>query len=117
MSSEQLPSLAAAGIAEFQRRIEQIYFARDSARGVAGTYMWFVEEVGELARSLLSGQQGSASEAAEFADCLAWLSSLASLRGVDLGAAAWRKYQAGCPRCGVAPCACQHRGAVVGNSG
>ncbi|MFN0060736.1 MAG: nucleotide pyrophosphohydrolase [Planctomycetota bacterium] len=99
----------ADGIADFQRRIEQIYFARDSQRGVPGTYMWFVEEVGELARSLLSGAPGSAAEAAEFADCLAWLSSLASLRGIDLSAAAWNKYRDGCPRCRVAPCCCQHR--------
>ena len=37
-------------IKDFQSRIEEIYFARDSARGLAGTHMWFCEEVGELTR-------------------------------------------------------------------
>ncbi|MEM7262621.1 MAG: nucleotide pyrophosphohydrolase [Planctomycetota bacterium] len=98
-----------ASIRDFQRRIEQIYYERDAERGLAGTYMWFVEEVGELARSFISGTPASDDEAAEFADCLAWLSTLASIRGVDLGAAAWKKYGAGCPRCEQTPCNCQHR--------
>ena len=92
-------------IAEFQRRIEEIYFARDSARGLAGTHMWFCEEVGELTRALRRGK--SAELEGEFADVLAWLSTLASLSGVDLEAAASRKYGDGCPRCSSAPCACE----------
>ena len=39
-------------ISEFQRRIEEIYFDRDNARGLHGTHMWFCEEVGELTRAL-----------------------------------------------------------------
>ena len=97
------------GIREFQRRIEEVYGARDAARGIPGTFTWFVEEVGELARSLNSGEPGSEEEAREFADVLAWLSTLASLRGVDLAAAAREKYEAGCPRCGGVPCRCDHR--------
>ena len=42
-------------IAEFQRLIEDIYYERDSARGLAGTHMWFCEEVGELTRALRRG--------------------------------------------------------------
>ena len=34
-------------IRAFQKKIEDIYFERDSARGLDGTYMWFAEEVGE----------------------------------------------------------------------
>ena len=67
------------GIREFQRRIEDIYHAKDAERGLSGTYMWFVEEIGELARSFLSGKAASEAEKAEFADCLAWLSTLAIL--------------------------------------
>ncbi|MGE3165155.1 MAG: nucleotide pyrophosphohydrolase [Planctomycetota bacterium] len=93
----------------FQQQIEALYRERDAGRGVARTYMWFVEEVGELARCLLTQPPGGADEAAEFADCLAWLSTLASLRGVDLGAVAWQKYGAGCPRCALTPCSCAHR--------
>ncbi len=92
------------GINQFQRLIEDIYFQRDSARGLAGTHMWFCEEVGELTRALRRGDR-SALES-EFADVLAWLSTLASIAGVDLEAAARRKYERGCPRCTKAPCAC-----------
>ena len=98
------------GIREFQRRIEDIYHARDAARGVPGTYMWLIEEIGELARCLNSGEPGSKEEQQEFADCLAWLVTLASLRGVDLATAAWHKYDGGCPRCLGMPCRCAHRG-------
>ena len=83
-------------IAEFQKRIEEIYFAKDSARGLAGTHMWFCEEVGELTRALRRGHQDELE--GEFADVLAWLSTLASIAGIDLQQAALQKYQAGCPR-------------------
>jgi len=91
-------------IAQFQKRIEDIYYARDSARGLAGTHMWFCEEVGELTRALRRGQQDELE--GEFADVLAWLATLASISGVDLQAAAQKKYGRGCPRCHAAPCAC-----------
>ena len=91
-------------IQEFQRRIEAIYFERDSARGLAATHMWFCEEVGELTRALRRGQKKELE--GEFADVLAWLATLASIAGVDLEAAARKKYEAGCPRCSEVPCAC-----------
>jgi NTP pyrophosphatase (non-canonical NTP hydrolase) len=91
-------------IREFQRLIEEIYFERDSARGLEGTHMWFCEEVGELTRALRRGQTEEL--AGEFADVLAWLSTLASLAGVDLAQAAGKKYEHGCPRCESTPCAC-----------
>ena len=93
---------------EFQQRIEAIYGARDRARGLAGTFMWFAEEVGELSRALRGGDRRNLAE--EFADVLAWLVTLASLEGVDVAAAA-RKYARGCPRCRRTPCACAHRAA------
>ena len=89
---------------EFQRLIERIYFARDSARGLAGTHMWFSEEVGELTRALRRNKKEELE--GEFADVLAWLATLASMSGVDLEAAARKKYEHGCPRCKSAPCAC-----------
>lgn len=88
---------------EFQKQVESIYFERDSARGVAGTFMWFLEEVGELAHALRAGETESLHE--EFADVLAWLSTLASISGVRLTEAATR-YASGCPYCGHAPCTC-----------
>jgi NTP pyrophosphatase (non-canonical NTP hydrolase) len=90
----------------FQRRIEDIYYDRDSARGVPGTLLWFVEEVGELVRAIRRRERQNLEE--EFADVHAWLATLASLHGVDLEAVARRKYAAGCPRCRATPCSCPH---------
>ena len=39
-------------IREFQEIIRKTYYDRDAARGLAATFMWLVEEVGELARAL-----------------------------------------------------------------
>ena len=107
-------------IGEFQRLIEAIYNRKDAARGLERTFMWFVEEAGELARDLLHeskpgpsplpplGGRGTSEGplAREFADVLAWLATLASIAGVDLEAAARAKYGQGCPRCAATPCRC-----------
>ena len=90
-------------LGEFQRLIEKTYYERDAARGLEPTFMWFCEEVGELAAALRSGDAQAKRE--EFADCLAWLSTMASICGVDLEDAA-AKYASGCPSCGRAPCRC-----------
>lgn len=79
-------------IAQFQDFIRQRYYARDSERGTAGTFMWFVEEVGELASALAGDAQHDKAE--EFADVLAWLCTLANVNGVDL-AEAVQKYTVG----------------------
>lgn len=95
-------------IGEFQKTIEAIYLKRDAARGLPGNWMWFSEEVGELARALKrQGQKGYDRDhlEKEFADVLAWLSTLASTSGIELEAAV-RKYADGCPRCHKTPCAC-----------
>ena len=88
----------------FQRIIDETYGARDAARGMTGTYMWFAEEVGELARAIRSGDPTNLRE--EIADVLAWLTTLATMNGVDLAEAASR-YETGCPRCASIPCDCQ----------
>jgi NTP pyrophosphatase (non-canonical NTP hydrolase) len=88
---------------EFQRLIEDIYFDRDNARGAEGTFMWFAEEVGELAAALR--EDDSKALEGEFADCLAWLATLASIRGVRLKDVV-AKYASGCPACGKTPCGC-----------
>jgi len=91
-------------IGEFQELIERIYYERDSSRGLAGTHMWFCEEVGELTRALRRNEVDELE--GEFADVLAWLATLASIAGVDLEQAACRKYAEGCPRCRATPCSC-----------
>jgi NTP pyrophosphatase (non-canonical NTP hydrolase) len=96
----------AGGDGSFQRLIEDIYLARDAARGVEGTLLWFVEEVGELVRAVRRRERPNLEE--EFGDVYAWLVTLASLHGIDLEAIARKKYGAGCPRCRAVPCACPH---------
>lgn len=94
-------------VAGFQELIKRIYFKRDSERGLAGTYMWFTEEVGELSRALLLNDISKARE--EFADVAAWLVSLATIAGVDMQEAI-KKYKDGCPKCAQTPCQCSERG-------
>ena len=91
------------GVREFQKRIEDIYLHRDSARGVMTNFAWFVEEVGELSRALRRGERKNLDE--EFGDVFAWLVSLASIANVDMQQAA-AKYANGCPRCHKTPCGC-----------
>ena len=92
-------------LAELQQIIRDTYDAKDRRRGVEGTFMWFMEEVGELASALRGGSD--AEKAAEFADVLAWLATLANLADVDLEAALRDKYGGGCPGCGKMPCMCR----------
>lgn len=84
-------------IAEFQNLIRDRYFATDSVRGAAGTFVWLTEEFGELAEQVgrhLRGDGEPDHLAAEFADVLAWLATLANITGVDLTAAIHAKYVA-----------------------
>ena len=88
----------------FQARIEEIYFERDYDRGVQGTLLWFVEEVGELVRAIRREERDNLEE--EFADVYAWLATLASIHGLDLEQLGAKKYAEGCPRCHNTPCSC-----------
>jgi NTP pyrophosphatase (non-canonical NTP hydrolase) len=93
---------------DFQRLIREMYYEKDAARGVDGTFMWLMEEVGELAAALREGTPEE--QAAEFADVLAWLATIANVAGIDLAAAIERKYGAGCPGCGQLVCTCDNAG-------
>jgi NTP pyrophosphatase (non-canonical NTP hydrolase) len=90
-------------LARFQAVIRETYRARDLARGIDGTFRWFTEEVGELAKAIRSGDARNLNH--EVGDVLAWLTSVADLVGVDLQAAAARFIE-GCPKCGAVPCGC-----------
>jgi NTP pyrophosphatase (non-canonical NTP hydrolase) len=91
-------------LSEFQQLIRDTYQRKDEARGVEATFMWLAEEFGELATALRSGTHEEQAE--EFADVLAWLATIANVRGVDLEQAVIDKYAAGCPGCGRIPCTC-----------
>ena len=91
-------------IAGLQKIILQMYGEKDAARGDAATFLWLTEEFGELATALRSGTRDEL--AAEMADVLAWLATLANIRGIDLEEAVLRKYGRACPGCQAVPCAC-----------
>jgi NTP pyrophosphatase (non-canonical NTP hydrolase) len=91
-------------LGELQETIAATFGAKDRQRGTEGTFMWFMEEVGELSAALRSGTD--AERAGEFADVLAWLTTLANNAGINLETAFRAKYGAGCPGCGQTPCAC-----------
>lgn len=90
---------------ELQELIERMYSSRDEARGAEGTFMWLMEEVGELAAALRN--PGDKKELArEFADVLAWLATIANVSGISLSEAVHDKYGRGCPGCGAMTCEC-----------
>lgn len=91
-------------LSDCQNLIREMYSSKDAERGIDGTFMWFMEEVGELAAALR--ENDPAELAAEFADVLAWLVTLANIAEVDLAQAMQAKYGGGCPGCGEMVCTC-----------
>lgn len=93
---------AELSIAGLQKLIRERYHDTDAARGTPGTFMWLMEEIGELATSLhecapdqspTPEQRANLEE--EFADVLAWLVTLANINGVDLNKALTKYTQPG----------------------
>ena len=84
--------------------MKNLYFHRDSNRGLKGTYKWFLDEVAELGEAIEEKDLEAAER--EFADVIAWLASLANITGIDLEKAALEKYMGRCPKCKKAPCQC-----------
>lgn len=89
---------------EFQQLIEQMYGKKDQARGIEGTFMWLMEEVGELASALRDGTREE--QMGEFADVIAWLTTIANVAEIDLTEALEKKYGTGCPGCQKLVCVC-----------
>ena len=103
-SEAEQPSPANVSLADLQALIRKMYFEKDQARGIEGTFLWLMEEIGELATALRSGSHQERLE--EFADVLAWLATIANVAGVDLSEAIAQKYGRGCPGCGQFVCGC-----------
>ncbi len=101
MPTENSPTLT---LGQLQQLIGTMYSSKDEARGIDGTFMWLMEEVGELAAALREGDRAATS--AEFADVLAWLATIANVAEVNLERAVLEKYGSGCPGCGEMVCRC-----------
>ena len=102
-------------ISEFQELMKELYFNRDSKRGLNSTFLWFIEEIGEFAEALrhnlteidgIDYKKAKLRIEEEMADILAWLSSLANLLNIDLQNAVREKYPNICKKCGFKPCRC-----------
>ncbi len=93
---------------DFQRLIHQMYYEKDVQRGIDGTFMWLMEEVGELAAALREDDRENLME--EFADVLAWLTTIANVARIDLTEAVEKKYGQGCPGCRQFVCSCPDEG-------
>ncbi len=89
---------------EYQKLISDIYFEKDLRRGIAKTFNWLVEEIGELARAIRKNDRQAMKE--EIADTLAWLLSVASILEID-AETTMEKYKNGCPKCKKIPCRCK----------
>ena len=89
---------------DFQQLIRDMYHEKDVARGIDGTFMWLMEEVGELAAALREGSHQEQKE--EFADVLAWLVTIANVAEINLTEAIQEKYGKGCPGCDKLICDC-----------
>jgi NTP pyrophosphatase (non-canonical NTP hydrolase) len=103
MSSDRPPF--SVSVRDFQDLIHKMYYEKDLQRGIPGTFMWLMEEIGELASALQSGHDRQNLEE-EFADVLAWLATIANVAQVDLAQAIEKKYGKGCPGCGLLVCTC-----------
>jgi NTP pyrophosphatase (non-canonical NTP hydrolase) len=123
MKNDRQPANGSASdcvsIQEFQKLIRDMYFSKDIARGVSGTFMWLMEEVGELSSALRETSSGDSDQLSadelnhrrenlqeEFADVLAWLATIANVVDVDLNEAVKKKYGSGCPGCQQFICVC-----------
>lgn len=89
MSTTPAPEVS---VAQIQSIIRDRYFASDNERGTGGTFLYFMEEIGELATALANNNrrrseptpEERANLAEEFADVIAWLCTLANINGIDL---------------------------------
>jgi len=77
-------------IDEAQKIIKEKFFKTDQERGIHLTFIWLVEEIGELAEAIKEMNRNMLEE--ELADVLAWLMSLANLLGINLENAFIKKY-------------------------
>lgn len=91
---------------DIQQLIDDMYSAKDRKRGAEATFLWLMEEIGELAASIR--EEPKSLQADEFADVLAWLLTLANVQGIDM-TAAMEKYTGGCPGCGKMVCLCNEK--------
>lgn len=93
-------------ISKFQKLIKDLYIKKDQKRGKSRTFIWLIEEIGELANILKTQEIDEERASEELADIIAWTTSLANLLDIDLESAILRKYPYKCIKCNSNPCTC-----------
>jgi len=94
-------------ISDFQDLLKKLYLQNDLNRGVKSTFIWLVEEIGELATVLNSTDIDKKKVSEELADIIAWAISIANILDVDIEEALFHKYPHKCKKCGSSPCICE----------
>ncbi|MBY8992510.1 MAG: nucleotide pyrophosphohydrolase [Candidatus Lokiarchaeota archaeon] len=94
-------------ISDFQDLLKDLYLQNDLNRGVKSTFIWLVEEVGELATILNSTDINKKKVSEELADIIAWAISIANILDVDIEKALFNKYPYKCKKCSSSPCMCE----------
>jgi NTP pyrophosphatase (non-canonical NTP hydrolase) len=69
-------------ISKIQNIIKFRYYNIDKKRGIPKTFLWFMEEVGELSSALASEDINNVKE--ELGDVLMWLFSIANICEIDI---------------------------------
>lgn len=90
-------------IREFQDIIYRTYYQKDKGRGIERTFIWTVEEFGELAKAI--NRKSKDEIELELSDVIAWIFSVANLLDIDVETVLQR-YKDGCPKCKKMPCVC-----------
>ena len=93
-------------ISDFQNLMRELYFHRDSERGINRTFIWLVEEIGELANLIKYEKIEKKHISEEIADIIAWTNSLANLLDINIEKALSEKYPKKRLKCNSSPCQC-----------
>jgi NTP pyrophosphatase (non-canonical NTP hydrolase) len=96
-------------ISDFQEKIRYLYLENDRRRGNKSTFIWLVEEVGELATLVNNDPLEISKISEELSDVFAWTLSIANLLNIEMETALSLKYPDKCVKCGEAPCQCNEK--------
>ena len=94
-------------ISDFQDLLKDLYLQNDLNRGVKSTFIWLIEEIGELATLLNSIDIDKKKVSEEIADIIAWTISIANILEIDIEKALSDKYPNKCKKCSSSPCTCE----------
>ena len=94
-------------ISDFQNLIKKLYFEKDKNRGLKGTFIWLMEEIGELATLVNSREKDIDNISEELADIFAWTVSIANILDIEIEEAINKKYPNKCKKCSSNPCICE----------